>query len=109
MDEVISTTFYVVDNDDYHWILGLPLLASLQGKVLCSERRLEYTPPNGTSRQIPLIPRTHARDQPVRATFRLRSPHLESECVEAVSWQDALLHQEEAEYVGEGLACILGR
>ena len=37
-DEVVRATFYVVENDDYHWILGLPLLASLQGKVLCRER-----------------------------------------------------------------------
>ena len=84
--DVIHSTFYVVENDDYHWILGLPLLASILGKVLCSERMLEYTPPRGSARQLPLISRTAARDQPVRAVFRLRSPHLESEYVEVGSW-----------------------
>lgn len=40
------TTFYVLDNNDYHWILGLPLLAMVEGSVLCKERVLSYKPPN---------------------------------------------------------------
>ena len=36
------TTFYVVESDDYHWILGLPFLASVSGKVDCKERTLEF-------------------------------------------------------------------
>ena len=112
------STFYVIESDDYHWILGLPLLADVGGKVLCRERSLEYlatpvptpqdtTPPPATT-QLPLVTRTQAREQPVRALFRLRSPHLEAESAAVGSWQEALLTTEETEYVGEGLAQLLG-
>lgn len=77
--DVVHSTFYVIDNDDYHWILGLPLLAAIRGKVLCKDRALEYTTPQAALRQLPLISRTEAREQPVRAVFRLKSPHLEAE------------------------------
>jgi hypothetical protein len=33
--DIVKATFYEVDSDDYHWILGLPLLAAVKGKVLC--------------------------------------------------------------------------
>lgn len=46
-------TFLVVDNDDYHWILGIPLLAAIDGMVKCRERVLEYTPA-GTTTPTPL-------------------------------------------------------
>ena len=36
----LRATFLVVDNDDYHWILGIPLLAELNGMVHCRDRTL---------------------------------------------------------------------
>jgi hypothetical protein len=107
--EVVSTTFYVVDSDEYHWILGLPLLAAVRGKVLCAERVLEYTVASGATRKLGLISRSQVREQPVRATFRNKLPLLEAEQVQLSNWQEAILHTDEVEYVGEGLACILGR
>lgn len=100
----------MVDNDDYHWILGIPLLAAIDGLVRCRDRILEYTPAGNTkSTSIHLITRTEAKTQPVRGEFRQKSPHLESETVESVCWEAAALHQEEIDYVGEGLTEILGR
>lgn len=32
-DEPYFTNFFVVENSDYHWILGLPLLAKIHGSV----------------------------------------------------------------------------
>ena len=105
-----TATFLVVDHDDYHWILGIPLLAAVDGMVKCRERRLQYTPANVTvATSLPLISRAEAKLKPVRAEFRLKSPHLETETVETASWEAATLHQEELSYVGEGLADILGR
>jgi hypothetical protein len=105
-----TATFLVVDNDDYHWILGIPLLAAIDGMVKCRERTLEYTPAGATSStSIQLITRTEAKMQPVRTEFRQKSPHLESEAVEEASWEATTLHQEEIDYVGEGLTDILGR
>ena len=76
--EAVLTTFYVVDNQAYHWILGLPLLASVHGKVLCHERILEFTSLTKDVRQLPLITRTQSRSQPAYGTFRADSPHLEA-------------------------------
>ncbi len=105
-----KATFLVVDNDDYHWILGIPLLAAIDGMVKCRERTLEYTPAGiTTSTTIQLITRTEAKLQPVRTEFRQKSPHLESETIEETCWEAAALHQEEIDYVGEELADILGR
>ena len=88
-----TATFLVVDHDDYHWILGIPLLAAIDGMVKCRERRLEYTPAaSSTPTSIPLISRAEAKLQPVRAEFRLKSPHLETETVETASWAAAALH-----------------
>ena len=57
-----TATFLVVDNDDYHWILGIPLLAAIDGMVKCRERTLEYTPANATSSiSLQLITRTEAK------------------------------------------------
>lgn len=105
-----KATFLVVDNDDYHWILGIPLLAAIDGLIRCRDRILEYTPA-GTAKptSIHLITRTEAKTQPVRGEFRQKSPHLESETVENACWESAALHQEEIEYVEESLADILGR
>jgi hypothetical protein len=66
-----KATFLVVDNDDYHWILGIPLLAVIDGMVRCRDRILDYTPAGATaSVSMPLITRTEAKLQPVRAEFR---------------------------------------
>ncbi len=105
-----TATFLVVDNDDYHWILGIPLLAAIDGMVKCRERTLEYTPASATSPvSIQLITRTEAKMQPVRMEFRQKSPHLESETVEEASWEAATLHHEEIAYVGSALTDLLGR
>jgi hypothetical protein len=57
-----TATFLVVDNDDYHWILGIPLLAGLNGLVHCRDRTLQYTPPGTTATTIlHLITRTEAK------------------------------------------------
>jgi hypothetical protein len=57
-----KATFLVVDNDDYHWILGIPLLAGLNGLVHCRDRTLQYTPPGTTSTAtLHLITRTEAK------------------------------------------------
>jgi hypothetical protein len=86
-------TFLVVDNDDYHWILGIPLLAAIDGLVRCKDRVLEYTPAStSVSTSIHLITRTEAKLQPVRAEFRQKSPHLESETIEETCWEEATLH-----------------
>jgi hypothetical protein len=58
---------------------------------------------------LPLIDRYEARNAPVRAEFRLKSPHLESEEVETPSWEAAAIQVEEAEYVGNNLVDMLGR
>lgn len=56
------TTFLVVDNDDYHWILGIPLLSAINGMVKCRERTLDYTPFHSTSStSLPLITRAEAK------------------------------------------------
>jgi len=107
---LFTATFLVVDNDDYHWILGIPLLAALNAKVSCKERVLEYTPINATTAtSIGLITRDEARAQPVRMEFRQKSPHLESETVEEATWETTMLHQEEIRYVGLELTDLLGR
>jgi hypothetical protein len=104
------TTFYVIDNDDYHWILGLPLLAQIQGSVLCKERILAYKNAGEESQQkLQMISRREAQQKPVRAEFRLRSPHLEAETAAAECWEASMLHQEEASYVGEDLVDLLGK
>jgi hypothetical protein len=77
--------------------------------VLCSERDSAYTTEEGTARTLELITRSSARQLPVCAVFRLKPPHLEAEPVVVGNWQEALLHTEEVEYMGEGLASILGR
>jgi hypothetical protein len=57
-----TATFLVVDNDDYHWILGIPLLAAIDGMVKCRERTLEYTPAGAPSAiSLQLITRTEAK------------------------------------------------
>ena len=100
----------MVDNDDYHWILGIPLLAAIDGMVKCRDRTLEYTPAGTTtSISMPLITRTEAKLQPVHAEFRQQSPHLESETVESACWEATTLHQDEIDYIGEELTDILGR
>ena len=109
LEEVVPTTFYVVDNDSYHWILGLPLLATICGKVLCQERQLEYTPPLQGSRQLPLITRTEALASPTRLRFDRRSPHLSCEDVDFSSWPPANWHEEPLEYTGEDLMTTLRR
>jgi len=90
---LFTATFLVVENDDYHWILGIPLLAAIDGKVHCKERVLEYTPA-GTPKPVSLqlITRTEARNQPVRMEFRQKSPHLESEVIEEAGWETSMLH-----------------
>jgi hypothetical protein len=58
----LKATFLVVDNDDYHWILGIPLLAGINGMVHCRDRTLQYTPPGTTSSAtLRLITRTEAK------------------------------------------------
>ncbi len=60
----VKTTFYVLDCDSYHFILGLTLLAVVDGGVFCGSRRLEYTlGPAGNHHRctIPLATRTTAR------------------------------------------------
>jgi hypothetical protein len=105
-----TATFLVIDNYDYHWILGIPLLAAIDGMVKCREQTLEYTPASAMSPiSIHLITRTEAKMQPVRMEFRQNSPHLESETVEEASWKAATLHQEEIAYVGVALTDLLGR
>ena len=32
--------FYVLDNPSYHWLFGLPLLAAMEGEVLCKPQVL---------------------------------------------------------------------
>jgi len=87
-----TATFLVVENDDYHWILGIPILAAINANVRCKERVLEYTPTStSTPVSINLITRTEAKMQPVRAEFRQKSPHLESETIEEFSWEVAEL------------------
>jgi hypothetical protein len=62
-----------------------------------------------TRQLAPLITRTEAKLQPVRAEFRQKSPHLESETVESACWEATTLHQDEIDYIGEELTDILGR
>ena len=38
-----KVTFYVLECQSYHFILGLALLAVIEGGVFCGSRRLEYT------------------------------------------------------------------
>jgi len=105
-----TATFLVVENDDYHWILGIPLLAAINAMVGCKERVLEYTPVNtSTPISINLITRTEAKLQPVRMEFRQKSPHLESETIEEACWEVATLQHDEVKYVGTSLVDILGR
>ena len=59
----VNTTFYVLDCDSYHFILGLTLLAVVDGGVFCGSRCLEYTlGPTGNHQRctIPLATRTIA-------------------------------------------------
>ncbi len=63
----IKTTFYVLDCNSYHFILGLTLLAVIDGGVFCGSRRLEYTlGPAGDHQRctISLATRTTARQSP---------------------------------------------
>ena len=62
-----KVTFYVLQCDTYHFILGLDLLAKIDGGVFCGSRRLEYTlgPEGGHQKcSIPLATRTLARSYP---------------------------------------------
>lgn len=60
-EEPYRTTFYVLDSDDYHWILGLPLLAQIQGSVQCKDRTLTYLPAGQTDyEKIAMISRRGA-------------------------------------------------
>ena len=59
-----KTTFYVLDCNTYHFILGLQLLAVIDGGVFCGSRRLEFTLRLQGERQkctIPLATRAVAR------------------------------------------------
>ncbi len=63
----IKTTFYVLACDSYHFILGLTLLAAIDGGVYCGSRRLDYAmgPTGGHQRcTVPLATRTTARQSP---------------------------------------------
>ena len=57
----VRATFYVLDCPEYHWILGLTLLTTIDGAVFCRTGLLQYTlgpAGEGQTVQLPLMPRT---------------------------------------------------
>jgi hypothetical protein len=63
----IRTTFYVLECQAYHFILGLTLLSVIDGGVFCGSRRLTYTLGKGGKHAqvtLPLQTRTTARNSP---------------------------------------------
>ena len=63
----IKTNFYVLACESYHFILGLTLLAVVDGGVFCGSRRLEFTlgPAGDRTRcSILLAARSTARESP---------------------------------------------
>ena len=56
-----SSDFYVLDIASYHWLFGLPLLAAVEGEVLCKPRILRFrlgAEGKGELVALPLVPRS---------------------------------------------------
>ena len=53
--------FYVLDSTSYHWLFGLPLLAAIDGEVLCKPRVLRFrlgAEGSGELMALPLVARS---------------------------------------------------
>ena len=110
-----KVTFYVLQCDTYHFILGLDLLAKIDGGVFCGSRRLEYTlGPEGKHQKcsLPLATRTLARSYPCY--------HVQSQYVDTTTpppphanlasipegWAPHYLEEEALGYVQEALVDV---
>ncbi len=111
----VKTTFYVLQCESYHFILGLTLLALIDGGVFCGSRRLEYTlGPAGKGERvdIPLATRSTARQspcytvQPFYAPPDTSTPHSQLTCIPEVGWKSAYLGAQHLPYVEEGLVAL---
>lgn len=63
----VTATFYVLSCPAYHWILGLPLLNSVDGVVHCRRQVLQYsltTTKTPLTLELPLTPRAAVHHQP---------------------------------------------
>lgn len=61
----LTTTFYVLECPQYHFILGLPLLSCIDAQIRCKPRELVYKlGPGGTGEEavLKLCTRTEARE-----------------------------------------------
>lgn len=70
-----SSDFYVLDSPSYHWLFGLPLLAAIDGEVLCKPRMLRFclgTEGNNELVALLLAPRSKLPAQPVWGEFERR-------------------------------------
>ncbi len=112
----VKTNFYVLQCESYHFILGLTLLALIDGGVFCGSRRLEYTlGPAGKGERvnIPLATRSTARQspcyavQPFYAPPDVPTPHTQLACIPEVGWKSAYLGAQHFPYVEEGLVALL--
>ena len=70
----VRTNFYVLDSNEYHWIVGLALLEVIDGAVFCKDRILQYSTSTNiapaTTHTISLQPRSYVQSQPAY-TFHL--------------------------------------
>ena len=103
--------------ESYHFILGLTLLALVDGGVFCGSRRLEYTlGPVGQGERvsIPLAARSTARQSPCYSAQPYYAPppkdntHAQIASIPEVGWQSAYLAPHHFPYVEEGLVDLAG-
>lgn len=72
----VRATFYVLDCQRYHWILGLTLLSAVDGVVRCRTRTLAFTlaaAGGGAQHTLELATRTEACMEPVYELYRQRT------------------------------------
>ena len=111
----MKTTFYVLQCDTYHFILGLTLLSAIDGGVFCGSRRLEYTlgKSGGSARAtIPLATRSVARASPCYHTSTTyvdpttpAPPHADLVSIPE-GWAAHCLEEDTLGYVQEGLVDV---
>lgn len=116
-DMWVEATFYVLECPQYHFILGIPFLASVDGGVYCKSRKLTYPSASGENSPtvtLNLQPRAEARASEAfkHATQILTNLLVEGTRTQAKlptipeSWEASLVEPDVLAYVQEGLVDI---
>lgn len=113
----VRMTFFIIAAPTYHWILGLDLLAMIQGCVHCAHHVLSYQlSAQGSNAQValPLAPRSSIKHQPVYARYlaattpqRPATPPTQPAAPQA--WEYSCISAEQVEYLGVELLDVAAR